>query len=82
MPPENSRRQRDTPGSNKTELASEFPLEERSDENLRGERKCGAVIEHVGIEDISTWPFTQIGVAAFARWATTGKPSSRTMIWR
>ena len=36
-------------------------------ENLLGERKWNAVIEQFGNEDISTWPFTQIGAAAFAR---------------
>ncbi|MFT5043007.1 MAG: tetratricopeptide (TPR) repeat protein [Hyphomicrobiaceae bacterium] len=54
-----------------TELASQIPLEAIAKtvqmENLLGERKWDAVIEQFGNEDISTWPFTQIGAAAFAR---------------
>ena len=54
-----------------TELASQIPLEAIAKtvqmENLLGERKSDAVIERFGHEDISTWPFTQIGAAAFAR---------------
>ena len=54
-----------------TELASQIPLEATAKtvqmENLLGERKWDAVIEQFGNEDLSTWPFTQIGAAAFAR---------------
>ena len=54
-----------------TELASQIPLEAVAKtvqmENLLGERKWDAVIEQFGHEDISTWPFTQTGAAAFAR---------------
>jgi hypothetical protein len=54
-----------------TELASQIPLEAIAKtvqmENLLGERKWDAVIEQFGSEDISTWPFTQIGAAALAR---------------
>jgi hypothetical protein len=54
-----------------TELASQIPLEAIAKtvqmENLLGERKWDEVIEQFGNEDISTWPFTQIGTAAFAR---------------
>ena len=53
------------------ELASQIPLEANAMtvqmENLLGERKWDTVIEQFGNEDISTWPFTQIGAAAFAR---------------
>ncbi len=54
-----------------TELASQIPLEAIAKtvqmENLLGERKWDAVIEQFGNEEISTWPFTRIGAAAFAR---------------
>jgi tetratricopeptide (TPR) repeat protein len=54
-----------------TELASQIPLEAIAKtvqmENLLGERKWDAVIAQFGNDDISTWPFTQIGAAAFAR---------------
>ena len=54
-----------------TELASQIPLEAIAKtvqmENLLGERKWDVVIKQFGDEDISTWPFTQIGAAAFAR---------------
>ena len=54
-----------------TDLASQIPLEAIAKtvqmENLLGERKWDAVIEQFGNEDVSTWPFTQIGAAAFAR---------------
>jgi tetratricopeptide (TPR) repeat protein len=54
-----------------TELASQIPLEAIAKtvqmENLLGERKWDAVIEQFGNEDVSTWSFTQIGAAAFAR---------------
>jgi tetratricopeptide (TPR) repeat protein len=36
-------------------------------ETLLGERKWDAVIAQFGNDDISTWPFAQIGAAAFAR---------------
>ncbi len=53
------------------ELASQIPLEAITKtvqmENLLGERKWDAVIAQFGNDDISTWPFTQIGAAAFAR---------------
>ena len=54
-----------------TDLASQIPLEAIAKtvqmENLLGERKWDAVIEQFGTEDLSMWPFTQIGAAAFAR---------------
>ena len=54
-----------------TELASQIPLEAIAKtvqmENLLGERKWSTVIEQFGHEGLSTWPFTQIGAAAFAR---------------
>lgn len=54
-----------------TELASQIPLEAIAKtvqiENLLGERKWDAVIAQFGNDDISTWPFTQMGAAAFAR---------------
>jgi tetratricopeptide (TPR) repeat protein len=54
-----------------TELASQIPLEAIAKtvqmENLLGERKWDTVIEQFGNEDISTWPFPQIGATAFAR---------------
>jgi tetratricopeptide (TPR) repeat protein len=54
-----------------SDLASQIPLEAIAKtvqmENLLGERKWDAVVEQFGNEDISTWPFTQIGAAAFAR---------------
>jgi tetratricopeptide (TPR) repeat protein len=53
------------------ELASQIPLEAIAKtarmENLLGERKWNAVIEQFGNEQFATWPFTQIGAAAFAR---------------
>lgn len=54
-----------------TELASQIPLKAIAKtvqmENLLGARKWDAVIAQFGNDDISTWPFTQIGAAAFAR---------------
>ena len=54
-----------------TELASQIRLEAIAKtvqmKNLLGERKWDEVIELFGNEDLSTWPFTQIGAAAFAR---------------
>ena len=54
-----------------TELASQIPLEGIAKtvqmQNLLSERKWDEVIERFANEDLSTWPFTQIGAAAFAR---------------
>ena len=54
-----------------TELSRQIPLEAIAKtvqmENLLGERKWDEVIEQFGNWDLSTWPFTQIGAAAFAR---------------
>jgi hypothetical protein len=53
------------------ELAEQIPLETIAKitkmETLSGERNWTAVVEQFGAEDLSQWPFTQIGAAAFAR---------------
>jgi hypothetical protein len=52
-----------------TSAVREFAKTDRNTplESSLGERKWDAVIEQFGNEDISTWPFAQIGAAAFAR---------------
>ena len=53
------------------ELAAQIPLDAVAEtvriENLLAQRKFDAVIEQFGGEDLSTWPFWQIGAGAFAR---------------
>lgn len=53
------------------ELAEQIPIEAVSKtvqmENLLAERKWGEVVERFGEEDLSSWPFWQIGAGAFAR---------------
>ncbi len=54
-----------------TELAEQIPQDAIAKtvqmENLLAERKWDAIITQFGSEDFSKWPFTQIGVATFAR---------------
>lgn len=54
-----------------TELAEQIPLKAIAKtaqmQNLLAERKWNSVIEQFGSENFSTWSFTQVGAAAFAR---------------
>lgn len=53
------------------ELAGQIPIEAVAKtvrmENLYAQRTCDAIVERFGEEDLSRWPFRQVGAGALAR---------------